>query len=559
MTDEEMAYPPGLALHGNSYRITKRVPHDLLTYYGGKNLLRYTTGTADKAAAADIAWRWHAETVEEFARIRETGNAAKTCIPPAELSWLIDSMVSSTLEAHEKGLTAGSTEEQRLATAAFEELKEYTRAAFTAGEFAGTAPIADDWLDSHGYDLAEDSEDRKRVLFAFAKGLSIAFQGLESRRNGHWIATPPRPDLSTATQSTAALTLSAVVEAFIAKADKTRPMFKKTEPVLRMFLEVIGDKPVNTIRPLDIDVFFRLLCKLPPRWHDEQRKRGCTVAALAEMTWPACITPKTFEDGYMAAIRPFLRDSIRLYGDMGFPKTLSTDNIKYTGTQKAGVNTQRALHPDELLRLFNGPECAAFAAAPTQAYCYWLPLVGLYTGARVNEVCQLNPQCDIVAEGGIWFFNITEDSEAADGVRKSVKNAPSYRRVPIHSHLLTLGFLNYFEQVKASGEKLLFPTWLPSQGKASGRAERWFRRHLRALGLRDETPFSKIVGFHCFRHTLLTRAEDLEVAGAGRITGHSDPTTTKEEKGYKRKLLPLPLMQKILEKISFDIDPPRPV
>ena len=157
MTAKEMAYPPGLNLHGNSYRITKRIPRDLLPHSGGKKLLRYTTGTADKAAAADIAWRWHAETVEEFARIRETGSAAKTCIPPAELSWLVGSMVSSTLGAHQAGLTAGSPEEARQSAETFAELQEHARAAFIVGEFSGIAPIADDWLSSLGYDLAEDS------------------------------------------------------------------------------------------------------------------------------------------------------------------------------------------------------------------------------------------------------------------------------------------------------------------------------------------------------------------------------------------------------------------
>lgn len=119
-----------------------------------------------------------------------------------------------------------------------------------------------------------------------------------------------------------------MVSAFLAKADKTKPMFKKTDPTLRLFLEVIGDKPVNALRQSDVDGFFALLCKLPPKWRDEQRKRGGTVSALAAMTWPKCIASKTFEDSYVAALRPFLRDSRRLYGDQGFPLSLTTEGIR---------------------------------------------------------------------------------------------------------------------------------------------------------------------------------------------------------------------------------------
>jgi len=65
-----MSYPPGLAFHGKGWRITKRIPEDLRPYYAGKAHLRYPTGTSDKKAAADIAWRWLADTAEEFTRKR---------------------------------------------------------------------------------------------------------------------------------------------------------------------------------------------------------------------------------------------------------------------------------------------------------------------------------------------------------------------------------------------------------------------------------------------------------------------------------------------------------
>lgn len=53
---------------------------------------------------------------------------------------------------------------------ALRELQEGARAALSAGDFSGVAPIADDWLAVHGYDLPEGSEARRLVLAEFAKG-----------------------------------------------------------------------------------------------------------------------------------------------------------------------------------------------------------------------------------------------------------------------------------------------------------------------------------------------------------------------------------------------------
>lgn len=562
MTNTEMAYPPGLSLHGKHWRITKRVPETLRPHYDGKALLHYPTGTADKTAAALIAHRWLAGIAEEFARIRETGSAAKTAITAAEVSHLVASMVAHSLGRHEAELTKGASSAlapPSVTEGAMSFFREAAADAFSTGEARAFEPAADSWLETHGYTLDKDSEEYRGVLLKFAQGVGKALGGWKSRRAGEWVDTPPVPGPPTPAVPPAAGAplLSAVVSAFTAKADKTKPMFKKTAPTLRLFLEVIGDKPVSALRQSDVDGFFALLCKLPPKWRDEQRKRGGTVSALAAMTWPKCIAPKTFEDSYMAALRPFLRDSRRLYGDQGFPLSLTTDGIGYTGTAKAGQDKQRALLPAELQRLFNGPECAAFAADPAQAHCYWLPLLGLYTGARVNEVCQLNPQCDILEEDGIWYLNITADSPAPKGVRKSVKNASSKRRVPVHSRLLALGFVAYVERVKAAGSALLFAAWSPSRGKASGTAEKWFGKHLRTLCLRDETPGARVVGSHCFRHTFLTRAHELDVTGAEALTGHTDTGTSAVVRGY-RGARGLEKLQGILEQVTFDIDPPTP-
>lgn len=531
-----MAYPPGLTLHGKSWRITKKIPLDLSHHYGTKVHLRHQTGLSDKGEAAVVAWQWHSETMAQFERLRKTGSPHKTSIPAAEVTWLIDSMIAYSLGSHEAELSRGENSSLAPPSVTADSLSILSDVLASTYSDAGgmhlIADIADPWLEDHGYHLDKGSDEYRAVLLKFAQGIGQALKGWKSRMAGDWVGTPTPSKPAVAPPPLPSLLLSTVIKGFLDKADHTKPMFRKTAPALNLFLVVIGDKPVAELRQAAIDDFFGLLCKLPPRWPNEQRKRGCTVPELAAMDWPQSIAPMTFRDGYLAPIRPFLVDSRRLYGDQGFPLNLTADGIKYTGNQKAGTDKQRALIPAELERLFHGAESQSFAADPALSHCYWFPLLGLYTGARVNEVCQLNPEHDIRQEAGIWFLDITEDSAGDSRITKRLKNKTSSRRVPIHPRLIALGFLDYVDRIKASGATLLFPQWPPLRGRASGSAELWFRKHLAALGLYDTTPGACLKGYHCFRHTFISRATELGIQGFEAITGHTDQSTSAVVRGY---------------------------
>lgn len=315
--------------------------------------------------------------------------------------------------------------------------------------------------------------------------------------------------------------LSEIVADFLSRQDQSKAMFKKYKAVLSAFLEVIGDKSCSQLRQKEIDGFFELMCCLPPRWTDEKRKHGVSLKELSEQDWSECISQATFDNGYLGAFRPFLTEARRRYGDQGFPPNLTTDGIKYSGDREAGSQKQRHIKSDELRRMFEGAEMQSFARLPELQHCYWLPLVGLYTGARVNEVCQLNPQIDIREEDGIWFFDFTSKSEGDDRIKKRIKNKGSHRKVPIHYKLIELGLLSYVDEMKGRGHKLLFAQWSPSKGRASAGAERWFRDFLINLGLRDETPEARLVGYHSFRCTFLNYAKNNRIENADWLTGHA--------------------------------------
>jgi hypothetical protein len=66
---------------------------------------------------------------------------------------------------------------------------------------------------------------------------------------------------------------------------------------------------------------------------------------------------------------------------------------------------------------------------------FWVPLLGLYTGARIDELSQMFSDDIRQTNDGFWFLHI----HANDG--NSVKNRASKRRVPIHPDLISLGLI----------------------------------------------------------------------------------------------------------------------
>ncbi len=82
---------------------------------------------------------------------------------------------------------------------------------------------------------------------------------------------------------------------------------------------------------------------------------------------------------------------------------------------------------------------------------YWATLISAYSGARLNEVCQLNVS-DIQKMDGIWAINFNADSED-----KSVKTEAGNRVIPLHPKLLNLGLLDYINQIKGQNYHKLFP------------------------------------------------------------------------------------------------------
>lgn len=304
--------------------------------------------------------------------------------------------------------------------------------------------------------------------------------------------------------------LSAVIEDFIRDFPASKDaMRKKHEIVLPLFLEIVGDKPVSEIKQAEIKGFFATINALPPYATRQAEELGISLRELAELDHPEVLAESSFLNTYKACVRPFLKNCRDDLHDQGFPPGLHTD-YKYNGSS-GPRKAQRALTRDELKRLFEGRELKQFASQPDEVHKFWLPVLGLYTGARVNEICQINPQTDLRtdAETGIPYILLSEDTEAGEGIEKSIKTEKA-RKVPLHPQLIELGFSDYIAAIKKADAEQLFPAWTPRGGRAAPNAINWFSNFLKEIGLygvENEDGYV-LLGMHAFRHTLLTYGEN---------------------------------------------------
>ncbi|WP_417227948.1 site-specific integrase [Amphritea sp.] len=228
---------------------------------------------------------------------------------------------------------------------------------------------------------------------------------------------------------------------------------------------------------------------------------------------------------------------------------------------KGATDSYRPFEPEDLRKLLNGSVYRSIELPRQRTLVdsyFWAPLLAMYTGGRINELCQLHIR-DIKCEQSqqtddvIWYFNITDDE-----LDQSTKNETSKRQVPIHNQLIELGFLDYVEmrrQAATSEAETLFPAMKYCKNNGWGRETgRWFNGETASPGYLDSVGLAsrKNKTFHSFRHTAARtlRNKGVEESDIAAAIGHEHKTTTRRYgAGYT-----LDRLQQIVNTLDYNLD-----
>ncbi|WP_417023414.1 DUF6538 domain-containing protein [Bilophila wadsworthia] len=300
---------------------------------------------------------------------------------------------------------------------------------------------------------------------------------------------------------------------------------KDIPPQVRQFVEIVRelersrDIRVDELSREHIRSYFDTLKHLPCRLCGQRQFTGKGWLQLADMGRSGQIerllSVKTMEVR-QTNVRSFVnwceleyRGAVQAkYVNSGFPKVLSDKDIRRKGVKRESF-TQ-----DELKALF-GDMGKYIQATEGVSSRFWAPLIALYSGMRLEEICQLHLS-DIVKVDGVLCFSINEES-GSSGYVKHVKSSAGIRKVPVHPHLWDeLGLEKFVASrwAKTSKEKyasiLLFPD-LQERVNAVNHATvklgsaltHWFTRYRRSVGVGGQHGEPSTKAFHSFRHTVI--------------------------------------------------------
>ncbi|EED96868.1 tyrosine-type recombinase/integrase [Burkholderia multivorans] len=438
-------------------------------------------------------------------------------------------------------------------------------------------PAAHQMLHLNGYRLADEllnTPHEGRLLFAFVRAHLKGLDLLEARFHGEdppvaLAVEPLKTTVAVASSpasvpmATGGLMLSQAIKDFLKDWPSAKSaQLKKLQSVLPAFLSITGDLPISQLRQLHIKEFLALVQKLPPRWQDVKKERNVTIQQISEQKWPICLSKATYDGSYIGSLNLFIRYGVTNWQDIGFPTTLSTA-VPYQGERTKLEYKQRALRPNEIRMIFFSEKMKKIVKSPAKVYKFWLLALELYTGGRVRELCQINPQSDWGCKDGIWWLTLTNESGPLPDpdVIKRVKTKKP-RTIPMHKDLVRLGFPVYLEQLKESGARRLFPEWATKDGDAGAYPGKWVQLYMREIGLHGvaNAVGNSIRGSHAFRHTLLTYGRKAGV-NLRCISGHAEKSDNVVADGYEDEtvLVTLEDMAVRLGKLDFGVELPMPV
>jgi integrase len=302
--------------------------------------------------------------------------------------------------------------------------------------------------------------------------------------------------------------------------------WSQNRKIVVLFDEFVGGKAhVSAINRKNVRDWKANLFKWPVKAADTNAFKGLSFLKVIEKNetiGKPFIQPKTI-NRYLSAIGSF----------SGW--LLSNDFLETDVMAGMYLDYDRETHPvlpytaEQLGRIFRSPlfhRCggdkreAQTGKVEIRDWRYWIPYIGLYTGARLGEIAQLLT-ADVRQLHGVWIFHVTREGSKT----KSTKTRGSERVVPMHSKLIEMGFLDYHARMKAQGHKNLFPEIKPdARGFRSGTPSSFLNDYFRDIGVK----LDKSVNFHSFRHGI---ADAFRAAGYldeqfNMLLGHTKATTT---------------------------------
>jgi len=206
----------------------------------------------------------------------------------------------------------------------------------------------------------------------------------------------------------------------------------------------------------------------------------------------------------------------------------------------------------EIKKIFQKHNYIEFTEVENHKYSnYWSPLISVFSGMRLNEICSLYLdniiQDKVNGRKKIWCFNILEEPDRPD---KHLKTLSSKRVVPIHDTLIDLGFLEFVELLKKrhTNRQRLFQELKYGEGSYIRNVSYFFnKKYLNLLGLKTDKK-----NFHSIRHTVVDHLKQrlVDISFINELVGHHHGNIDLDRygKGFTTDII----YNKCVKKINYE-------
>ncbi|WP_454017668.1 DUF6538 domain-containing protein [Azospirillum sp. Marseille-Q6669] len=344
---------------------------------------------------------------------------------------------------------------------------------------------------------------------------------------------------------------SSLEEEFL--ADRSRPSgdhpgytaqtVSQARATFRLWLELVGDLPVREYTREQAGEFRKLLLRLPATFGKTgggARKPAMDEIKRIEGTGAECLSMKTVKRHFSA-----LNQYFGWLKERGHVSEIVTTGFKFP-LGKRGRSARDDWSAEDLRILFHSSRYAPNADRTTAEW--WLPLIALHSGLRLEEICRLRPgpEQDLQVLHGVPCFVIQPHPDGWDP-----KTEAGERLVPVHSTLVELGLLDLVERRRREGAARLFPELRPygEDGKLGHEYSRQFSRFKIGLGVREKTVF------HSFRHTVRTLIDgaDLQERWLDALMGHEGAGAGVGRRVYNKRT-DVERLRQLVEAIRPEVD-----
>lgn len=460
------------------------IPERLRHYFEDRREVWRSLGTRDKAEAEYRSLKWHAEGKRLFYTLQQRGeHMTKYQIEALVSKWLEDALDEAE-RAVQGRITEATREEQALGLSV---LLDGATEALAEGDYRPVMKEADELLQAAGLPtLDHTSTDFLRLCRCLLRA-KIEYAQTETDRwdgkyrdalNGRGHVTH-YAQASEALQEAAPVPFSEVMEKYLASSPRPPRTANPMKAEFLRFMETLGgDRPIGNISRADVVRYKESL----------QAKKQGLLTLIKHLSGLDALFKWAEVHAYISTPSPVkgLVPSKRQAKKQALKRQPFTD--------------------DELLLVFSSQEFLRQRMERSERY--WLVLLLLFQICRREEAAQLYLK-DIGEVDGVPFIQITADEKD-----QSLKNEGSKRRVPIHSSLIQLGFMQYVDSIRKAGagrgdlgHQRLFPQ-LRSKGN-NGYGDpvgKWFGRLVSSLGLTDP----RLV-IHSLRHGGITKLHSAAV------------------------------------------------